>query len=423
MGVNPLAVARTFLRALGVLFGLLVTVLALSAGTEMYARHIRPGDWWQLVAFWPYILRNMLPSLLGMFVAYWLAARFLKSLYGLDRLREGFAFLWRWRFGQAGFSPYLRVQKGEIDKGKEGVLSRIGGPGRMVIYHDSAVVLSHAGKLTLPERVKYPPLKAFEKVYRVVDLRPQHERPRVEAMTRDGIPISCEVDIRFRIRGGGQEPDRERPFPARDHYVLKAATSTWKCEPHVNESGEMDWRALLAFGETVGILRSILARYSLDQLIQPKGWEGSDPPYRQRIKAELERKLRLAAHKMGAQVLSVDLGDVEVQDDGVTKQWLAAWRAEWEDRAVQRQAEGEAAALAQVETAKAQAQADIILALLQALQTLVGDAEALKNRLDLLRVVAMLSHMAQDPRIQPFLSVETVRDLAKLQKGTSTTEG
>lgn len=416
MIINPIRVLKVFARFLLLMTPFLIFIFVLSAGTELYVRDI-PLDidnLGRLREFWPAILRNMLPSLLGMLIAYWLAARFVNSLYSLEKLGEGFGFLWRWRFGQARFSPYQRIQQGKIDKGEDGVLTHIGGPGQLVVYHDSVAVLSRAGRVTRLEGPKFPTLEPFEKVYRAIDLQPKRAEKEFTAMTREGIPISCKVDIRYQIKRSEHPPTHEWPFPVFEHSVLTAATSTWKCEPHISEDGELDWEELLTFAP-MGILRSILARYSLNELIQPMGWEGDDQPYRQRISRELERRLRPAARDLGAQVLSLDLGDIEIQDDGVTKQWLEAWRTKWEGQMVRRRAEGEAEAITQIGTAKAQAQAETVVALTQSLQSLVGDADALQRRLGLMRIVAMLSHMSQDPQTQPFLPVETLHDLIALQ--------
>ena len=416
MIVKPLRVLRVLVRFLFLIAPFLFVIFVLSAGTEFVARGIPLQDFARLQEFWPAILRNMLPSLLAMFAAYWLAARFIKEFYDLASLREGALFLWRWRFGQVRFSPYQRIQQGKIDKGEEGILARVGGPGHLVIHHDSVAVLSRAGQITRLEGPEFPELESFERVYRVVDLQPKRAAREITALTREGIPISCEVDIRYQIRHKAKEkPTPKRPFPASHRHVLRAATSTWKCDPFISEDGELDWEARLTFAP-LGILRSIFARYSLDQLIHPMGWEGDEPLYRERMGEELKQQLHAAAGRMGAQVLGVQLGDVEIRDDGVTKQWLEAWRAKWESQLAQRRAEGEAEATEQVGTARAQAQAEIVVNLTQSLQALASSSGALQSRLGLLRVVAILRHMAHDPQTEPFLPVEALHDLIALQE-------
>jgi regulator of protease activity HflC (stomatin/prohibitin superfamily) len=415
-------------RFFGVVLPLLLAVVILSLITELHVHHISLSAF--LAAperareFWPAIVRNVIPSLVVMLIANWLAARFVLSLYRLQKLKQGFDFLWRWRFGQARFAPYLLIEKGEISKDKDKVLTRIGGPGNLVIYHDSAVVLERAGCLTRVEPSDFVPVEAFEKVYKIIDLRPKRKTYEVKAMTREGIRVTCEVDLRYQIKGRrDKEPTERLPYPMLRWEVLKAATCTWKCEPlpGVIEDEELDWEKLVILAHVETILRSVLARYPLDQLIGPAGWEENEPHPRQEIREELERRLRSGVRELGVEILSVNLGNIVVQDE-VTEQWIAAWKAKWERQMMQRRAEGEAEYVAQVETAKAQAQAEMILELTQTLRSLVADDGALRGRLGLLRIIAMLRHVSHDPWTHSFLPERTMSALTALQDVIAGTE-
>ena len=129
-----------------------------------------------------------------------IAAWFVQDFYGLQTRASARGFLLRPVFGQGSANPYLLVKEGAVDtKGNE-VAQKIGGPVLLVIYNDSAVVLEQAGQLT---RVVRGPasleLASFEKVWDSLDLRPQRWSFPVNAMTRDGIPITYEADIQFQI--------------------------------------------------------------------------------------------------------------------------------------------------------------------------------------------------------------------------------
>jgi len=418
MFINPIRAIRVLRNALLVVAPLLLLLMSLGVLTELRAHDISWDAFWsaplRVLEFWPQIARDMVPGLAAMFMAYLLAARFVRDLYGLRKLKQGFQFLWRWRFGPLSFGPYLLIKEGDIDKGEDKVLTRLGGPGNLVIYNDSAVVLERAGQITRVERSSFVPLEAFEKVYRVVDLRPKRKPCRVEAMTREGIPVTCEADISYRIRGGDQEPSERLPYPMLGREVLKAATCTWKCESRFSEDGELDWEELIILAHTDGILRSILARYQLNQLIGPLGWEEDEPHPRRAIREELERELKKEARQLGVEILSVNLGDIKVEDE-ITQQWIVAWKAEWERQCLERRAEGEAEYAFQMETAKAQAQAEMVLELMQALRSLVVDTSTLSARLHLMRVIAMLRRASLDPWTQMFLPARATRALAALQ--------
>ena len=316
MFVNNIQMTRA-LRALArrVLPSLLV-LLVLSVVTELRTRQIPLTD---ILEFWPAITVNILPGLMAIFSAYVLAAGFVRSLYGLGKLGEGFRFLWRWRFGVVGEPedpPVLRIAEGMITGGRNVVMTRLGGPGNLVVHNDAAVVLERAGYVSRVERSGFGKLEAFEKVYKVVDTRPKRKMRKVRAMTRECVSVESDVDIIYQIRRGGQKPTPRYPFPVMANEVVKAGTCTWKCEMSefmkdldANGDGELDWEELVIFCAD-GILRSILARYSMDQLTGQEGGQEAELQSRQEIREELGQELSLAVREFGAEIVSVDIGDI-----------------------------------------------------------------------------------------------------------------
>lgn len=425
MFINPKRLARALARASIVFLLIILILISLGLFTELHVQGISwdklQADPLRVLEYWPQIARDMVPGLVAMSMAFLLAARFVCDLYQLPKLRQGFGFLLRWRFGSPGFKPYLLIKEGRIDRDKDKVLTRLGGPGNLVIYHDSAVVLEQAGRITRVERSRYARLEAFEKVYKVIDLRPKRKPFKVEALTKEGIPVTCEADVHYRIRCGDQEPSKALPYPMLGREVLKAATCAWKCDPDLSEDGELNWEELIILGYTDGILRSIVARYPLDRLIGPPGWDENERHPRQVIAEELEKELRAAARQVGADILSVSLGDIVVQDE-ITDQWIAAWQAEWERQCLEQQAEGEAKFTLREETAKAQGQVEMILELIRALRSL-ADAGALDARLRFMHIVAMLRHASLNAETQAYLPAETLRTLAALQDMAARAKG
>lgn len=309
---------------------------------------------------------------------------------------------------------------------RDKVLSGIGGPGNLVIYHDSAVVLRRAGHLTGVTRSGFVPLEPFEKVYKVLDLRPKRSRLSVEALTREGIPVTCEAEVRYQVRAGDQGPTKNLPFPVSNLDVLRAATCTWKCDPNISEDGELDWDELVAPVYTSTILRSILAHYPLSELIrltrweEGTGWKSDDVHPRQAIGAELERTLRLHVSGLGVQILSVNLGEMLVPDEVADR--IATWKKQWERQLTERRAEVEAEYMPQMETVKARAQAEMMLSLTEALPSLVIEADPPRIRQSLLHIIAMLKHASQNPGTQAFLPSETQRSLTTLGDAIAGTE-
>lgn len=271
-----------------------------------------PRSWLDLA--WP-VLLGMIPGLTALGIGWQVAGRFVRSLYGLEKDQEGRAFLSTRLLGQMSGGPYLVIKECRIATGSN-VVRKVGGPCGLVLYNDSAVVLERAGKLTRvfrgshdPRSFPLPPprLAPFEKVWDIIDLRPQRWEFKVSAITQDGIPISYKADVRFQI--GDKQED-----------IFKAATCKWIREAWRSEPDRvMNWIKLVVIGDTEGTLRLILARYTLDELIKPE--------CRAAVREELENSLRQSTTRLGAKILSVALGDIELQGQ-ILQQWMATWQAE-----------------------------------------------------------------------------------------------
>lgn len=365
-----------------------------------------------------------LPGLIAIALAARLAADFVKTLYKIRTLREAGQFLYRLLFGVWSFGPYLLIKEGKMASGENSVLHRVGGPGYLVIYNDTAVVTERCGRLErvlsahLPKPGNYPYLEPFEKVWEIVDLRPQQWTLQIEGVTREGIPVTCEADICFKIddrpAGGGppKPPTREEPYPFTPEAVFKAATARWMREPD-SKDPPMDWRGRVVVGFTPGILRNILAEYYLDWLLRPTGEDTEHP--RQVIRRRLEKELQKEASKVGARILSVQLGEIKVEDEQIPTQWIEAWQAEWESREAAIRVEGEAELL-RMEAVRAQAQAEMLITLIRELQAVtVSDAE-LRPYLLAARLAETLRWMSYDPFTRAFFPPEAIRTLQRLQE-------
>jgi hypothetical protein len=313
--------------------------------------------------FWLAVGLDMLPVIMAMVLVLWFAGLFLRPVYRLDSWRHGMTFLLRSRCGLRQFRPWMRIHKGEIDAVGTDVLNKIGGPGHLVIHHDSAVVLERAGRLTRVVGAGVPALERFEKVYDVIDLRPKRSTHNVRAMTREGVPVNWEVELRYQIDSGKEVATEKAPYPLSEDHVLRAATCKWV--QRGGGSSFLNWEGRLIVAEAERSLRTILSCRRLDELIGLT--EQDDRAAREAIRAELEVKLREAAPKMAAKILSVKLDNLTV-DDAVTQQWIKAWKANWQNWSSKRLAHAEASYVHQYETAKAEAQMQMIVQITEVLQ-------------------------------------------------------
>ncbi len=367
-------------------------------------------------AFWLAVGLNMLPAVSVTLIIFWLAGHFLRAVYGLSSRREGVSFLTRSRFGQASFRPWMKIAEGKIALHADSILTRTGGPGNLITYNDSAVVLEQGGRLTKVEGPGYPRLDRFEKIYDIVDLRPKRWVYTVSAMTKEGIPITWDAEVHYQIADGGQTPTDKVPYPVSKEDVFRAATGWWRRE--AGRVQDLDWEGRLVIGDTEGTLRSILARRPLDQLIGLT--EADERAAREAIQEELERELRKAVYpKLGAKILQVKLDNFKV-DDAVTQQWIQAWKARWQSWSGIQLAQGEAARIYLQETTKAEAQMRLLVSISRAFQDL--DFKAVTPSIILMRLFSALdrAHLPAVARVfVPGQALDALEKVKRLVAGES----
>lgn len=397
----------------------------------------------------PAAVLNVLPALAAMVIIPWLASRFIHDLHDTQDISEAHQFLDRNVFGMKTLKPVLIVKEGKIGVGAGSLSDLLGGRAFLIVYSDSAAVLEKGGELTRVVGPSVSFLDRFERVWEVVDLRRQHWPINVSAMTKDGLPVSCEANITFKVddryidRWGNErtKPPLEnpelpiptadldqnivkqlgkggisKPYPYTDDAVLKAATCEWiriRQEDHPEQLRR--WTGRVVIGAVEGTLRSILADYRLDWLIRPVPSDRDHP--REEIRDRLEKALRgkfPIDNALGARILDVSLGRVDVKNDKISQQWVEAWQAGWEQRTAEIQAEGEAKQV-YTEAAHVQAQAEIALALTEAIRPLIINGQEISSYKLATRFVETLWWLSYSPGTRDMMPSEATRLLTKLQ--------
>lgn len=353
-----------------------IVVLILSLALE-YGRYLAGGATVSLGR----CLAGMVPWLLGLAAVLGTSVAFVRDIYEAPDWPSALQIVWMFLFGRAPSSlldlkpsdipwapyPSVTVQQGRIDEEQESSpLVRLGGPGKVIIFNDSAVFLERFGRFT---RVAGPGmifLQRFERIREVLDLRPQERTFTAKALTRDGIPVQTEVQVRFQLARPPVEllaPSPEVPYPV----YRWALTRAGRCHNRLvdAESGEekvSGWADQVGIG---GATRAIIAGYRLDELLEPYE-PGRDP--RQEIARQLHEKVDGVARNVGAEVLEVRMGALETTVEEVQRERVASWQAAWSSQAQQEKAKGEAEAIREWGEACAQAQMEIIVNLAQEFQ-------------------------------------------------------
>lgn len=381
---------------------------------------------WEPFAIGIAAARLALPTVLALTAIPLLTAGLLHKLYDTRTMKDAHETLNRLVFGRLGGYPFIVAKEGQVTRAKDRFARDVGGPATLVVYNDTAVVTEQYGALKRILGAGKHYLERFEKVWETIDLRPQRWVYEVFALTKEGIPISCQADISFRIAGPAwhpdQEQDKKRPYPFSEEAVLLAATAKWVRK---QEDGDvhMPWTDRLLIGFTEGPLRNILAEYRLDWLTAPPQ-PGQQPP-RDEIRQRLESELEQSVGKVGARLLKVELGRIEVKardeevsaqlDEIVSRQRIEAWHAEWQRRALVSKAEGEAELL-RMDMARIQAQADMVVTLTEALQSTLTRQGAIEPYILALRFVEALRWMSYNTISRDFMPPEAMLTLNRLQE-------
>jgi regulator of protease activity HflC (stomatin/prohibitin superfamily) len=374
------------------------------------------------------VIRNLLPALVMFRLILWIGDRLIHALYGTANLNEAGAYLRSSLFGQIVGSgpftpslfatlalegvfgdlikagPFVIVDGGTVTGSVHQPAVRIGGPATLIVRNDSAALLERAGQLTRVLGPGLHPLRRFEKLRRVVDLRPRSYEVSVTGTSAEGLPVTLKLEVQFQINDTTADATTvtpSRPYPYSEQAVLTAASDELAREENRTSSG--DWRTALVQGEAVPGLRRLIANHSLDALIlstesgkkrpMPGLKRASAPITRTKIQHDIEEFLEKHAPMHGAKLLSATLQTIEIEDD-VTRQWLEHWRARYQTALGKLLAEGEAKRLKTRENARADEKRNMIIAITAALRDLASRDQPIPPELVLIRFIETYSRLA-----------------------------
>jgi hypothetical protein len=342
--------------------------------------------------FLPRVLRHFIPVLLGLLLAYEVAANLLFYLYDLPDHRDARALLFRLRSpGRSGVNSVTVTPQTLERQREESARIRAGGPGRFEIPAGHAAVTEHNGRYYRTLDAGRHLLDNFEHIHAVLDLRPQHRNNlEVKLQSREGLEVTTDVSVTFRISTGNSPVTPRRPFPYDPVAVRKLAYS------QINLPGHRvgDWEGS-ALGTVTSILRKTVMAFSLDELLQDSQTEiGAHLTIRRQVEREARDKLR----SQGIDLQRVRIGRFGFPDD-VTSQHIAYWSTYWDNQAELARADGEAIALEEMEVARAEAEIEMIKAIVggiqQARQQGYGGTESVVVALRLIEALERLALQSQ----------------------------
>ena len=350
------------------------------------------------------VLRQVVPDFLGLVLAiaipylFWRLVIFASAKWVLsvsDSLgvspKEARRLVRSQVFASAG--NYLIVENGEIVSEKPpGILTRLGGPGLLVIKPANAVVLERGGETTRILGPGVHALRRFESIKRphrskgIVDLRPQEGDDPVKAITKDGIVLDMQVTQSWQIEpqqvtdsrrssqlAGGEAttPVLGAPeYPVYEATVRKAVFAT----PPEGWQSQLPEAAL-------NVLRDVVATYTLDEIFSLE--DSTAPRPDRRIVRRIEEQVvdRYDPSAFGATYRSLDIRHIDVPPDvraQMVRRWKQAqeWKLRVQEAIAEREAliklsEGRAQALGNLEQAKLSARTNLARMVSGILDTLV----------------------------------------------------
>ena len=257
----------------------------------------------------------------------------------------------------------------------------------------------------------------YENINEVIDLRAQLRAFTVEAITKDGIRIKVLTFVPFRIYAGDW-PRSGTGYPFRKSAAFQAVQARL-IEPlrKQKDGTTVEDRQTHAWDETVDIVatqivRRIVSEYTFDDLCAP--YQPQREP-RKEIIQRLRQDLKNELGAVGIEPLGGGISNLLPADNQLLQHRIGNWQAEWERRITAEIGKGEADYIHIVESARAQAQADMIRTISEGFER-AGPSEQITSEVIALRFVEALEKMIQSPEVQqalPPASAETVEAMKR----------
>jgi hypothetical protein len=363
------------------LTAVLLMTFWMMANLFFYRLTIMPGFGWRYFVFPPLVL--LLTILLGVF--------FIRSAYGLASASQGIKYFLACMFGS--YYPFLVISDGRasVKEDEENILLRIGGPGFLIVLPGNvAVIENYYGKV----RVLGPGRHFISRNETIKDYTHLEERyqpiKKLSARSKDGIEVIVK-DIRYRYRIANRdsvdqpaEYGPESLFRYSDNAVKKMVYSRAQTAAGIS-AWEDDVRKIVE-----SIILDAIRQHQVDYLIAPKT-RGSDP------RAEIYRQFHSPAGQQqfldkGSELVWIDIGHFETPEENVAEQRVTTWRAKWlgSENVMRDSAEAQ-------EVGKAEAQADILINIVETLASIGAPSDSHQNLrpLYLARIAQLLDAMRE----------------------------
>lgn len=259
--------------------------------------------------------------------------------------------------------PRIVIDDGKklVVKGKTNVLDVIGGPGYMLVQPGNAVFLKF---LRRPSRVVINQstfLAPFEMIGPVINLDEHHGNiPALQTMTRDGIKVVIkDINFRYRIIHRSESSrTMDMPYPFDIDAMRRMGQNLT-----VNDNGVIPWS--MNVQQSVGTaIREYINAMPIDDLTAPLDDKKRDP--RKEFRDTVLKNTKIWA--VGAQLLWVDVGHIEIVDNDVDDLRIDLWATDWIGSDNEKRAYADARRKVYRELGQAEARAEVLIRILGAIK-------------------------------------------------------
>lgn len=346
-------------------------------------------------------LRYGIAPLCAFIMVLFAGASFIQDVYNLRSFSDALHYVSSSMFAIfSSFYPKLSIDDGEkqIRRGKTNLLDIIGGPGFLMVQPGNAVFLKF---LQMPSSVvinRSVYIEPFETVGAIVNLDDHHGSiEELETMTIDGIIVKVKnVNFRFRIINKENScRSLEDPYPFDDEALKRLGQNL-----QVNDYGLVPWSTRVSMAVSTAI-REYINSNTIDFLTAPGSSEGDA---RATFRDEVMKNTKVWA--IGAEMLWVDVGHLDIVDENIDEQRIDLWATKWISNADAVRSLGEAKRTAYEEIGRAEARADLLMRITHSLEGIDLSDDTTENlrKLFLMRTALLLENMQENNTLPPHLS-------------------
>ena len=345
------------------------------------------------ILFWR-TFRYYFLLLMAFVAAFWIAARYLKDVYELENWKQASQYLGALLF--AIRYPRLTVDDGEaqVAPGEINLVKHIGGPGYLIVRSGNVVLLEGVDGAPRVCSTGTNFVTRREKIREIIRLEDKHGYiEKVETFTKDGIYVRVrDLHYRYRLRTGRSVSEQARQRRDDPQPFSFKAVLDMVYQRSVSSEGVTPWHDLVNIAVDSAVTDYIRS-HRFDEITTPR-FEDDDPreEITDRFYAE---SLKNRLEGVGAELLWADMGHFEAVDERVDEQFVETWGAKWLGIANVKRAFGEAQRTSYLELGRAEAQAEMLLSIIDALDGVEKTDENVRSII-LSRTAQILDGLASD---------------------------